>query len=115
MKESCDENKYRFEKDRDLKTVQILRKKPPIKPFIYDDKEMNKFLGKEDEKRLDFYLLRLPSFYKDVSLEELDVALDRGLNELKNIRRSFTTNVKLDINSVTGLLEPKSTATLTKD
>ena len=32
------------------------------------------------------------------------------MKELNNIRRSFTTNVKLDTNSVTGLLEPKPTA-----
>ena len=35
---------------------------------------MNKFLNKEDEKRLKFYVLKLPSFYKDASSEELDEA-----------------------------------------
>ena len=71
---------------------------------------MNKFLDKDDEKRLKFYDLKLPSAYKDASLEEFQEALDTGLKELNNIKRRFTTNVKYETDSVTGLLKAKVTA-----
>ena len=71
---------------------------------------MDKFLDKDDEKRLKFYDLKLPSAYKDASLEEFEEALYTGLEELKNIKRSFTTNVKYETDSDTGLLKAKATA-----
>ena len=71
---------------------------------------MDKFLDKDDEKRLKFYDLTLPSAYKDASLEEFEEALYTGLEELKNIKRSFTTNVKYETDSDTVLLKAKATA-----
>ena len=109
ISEKTDLNKYRIDKDKDTKIVQVF-KKTTTKPLIHEDKDMNKFFYKDDEKRLKFYDLKLPSAYKDASLEEFQEALDTGLKELNNIRRSFTTNVKYETDSVTSLLKAKATA-----
>ena len=71
---------------------------------------MNKFLDKDDEIRLQFYGLELPSTYKDVSLEEFKEALDTGLKEAENLKKIFNKNVKYEKNCNTGLLEAKPTA-----
>ena len=110
ISESYNENKYKIDILKNPDIVQVFKRPPPTKPLIYEDKDMNKFLDKEDEEILDFYSLKLPSFYKDASLEEFQEALDTGLRELKNIKRSFKTKVRYETNSDTGLLEPKPTA-----
>ena len=69
ISEKTDLNKYRVDKDKDLKIVQVFKRIEPSKPLIYGDEDINKLLDEEDKKRLKFYLLKLPSAYKDVSLE----------------------------------------------
>ena len=110
ISESFDVNKYEIDIYKDAKVVQVRKRPKPIKPLMFEVKDMNKFLDKEDEKSLKFYGLKLPSAYKDASLEEFQEALDMGLKELNNIKRSFKTNVRYEINCDTGLLEPKPTA-----
>ena len=43
-------------------------------------------------------------------MEEFQEALDTGLKELNDIKRRFTTNVKYETDSDTGLLVAKPTA-----
>ena len=111
LSESFNENKYDIDIDENLKIVQVFRKPSPMISIKYNENEMNKFLDKDDEIRLKFYSLKLPSTYKDVSLEEFQEALDTGLKEAENLKKTFDKKViKYVKNSDTGLLEAKTVA-----
>ena len=106
-KSDVDLNKYNIDIEREAKIVQVT-KKPEI--FSFNEKDMNKFLGKDDEEILKFYGLKLPSYYKDSSLEEFQKAFEIGLKELNNIKSGFKTKVIYESNFDTGLLEAKPSA-----
>ena len=51
---------------------------------------MDKYLNnKETFDLLHFYGLKLPSEYKDKSLEEFQEAFDKGLNEAANYKKIY--------------------------
>ena len=54
ISEKTDLNKYRIDKNKDSKIVQVFKKPPSTNFLIYEDKDMNKFSDKEDEERLKF-------------------------------------------------------------
>ena len=115
LSESFDENKYVIDIDENLKIVQVFKKPTPTISIKYDENEMNKFLDEDDEIRLQFYGIELPSTYKDVSLEEFQEALDTGLKEAENLKKTFNKNVKYEKDSDTGLLEAKPIAKKPRD
>ena len=62
-------------------------KKPQITTVTYEKDEMDKFLNnKESIDLLNFYGLKLPSEYKDKSLEELQKAFEKGMEETANLK-----------------------------
>ena len=88
-------------------------KKPKIHSF--NEKDLNKYLDDDDKKRLIFYGLKLPSEYKDVSVEEFQKAFDKGIKERDNVKRDFKTKVIYESNFNTGLLEAKPRAKIRVD
>ena len=110
ISENFNQNKYDIDIDENSKIVQIFEKKSlPISK--YDENEINKFWDKEDEIRLKFYKLALPSAYKDKSLEEIQKVLDNGLKEVANLKRSFSKSVvNYVVDSDTGLLKAEPAA-----
>ena len=65
-------------------------KKPKITTVTYEKDEMDKYLNnKESIDLLNFYGLKLPSEYKDKSLEELQKAFEKGMNETANLKKSI--------------------------
>ena len=62
-------------------------KKPKITTVTYEKDEMDKFLNnKESIDLLNFYGLKLPSEYKGKSLEELQKAFAKGMEETANLK-----------------------------
>ena len=78
--------------------------------YSYDKKDLNKYLGEDDKKRLIFFCLKYPSEYKDVSFEEFQKAFDKGIKESDNVKKGFKTKVIYETNFDTGLLEAKPRA-----
>ena len=68
----------------------VERSIPKVSTIRYEKKEMDKYLNnKEAVDLLKFYGLKLPSEYKDKSLEEFQDAFDKGLNETANYKKSL--------------------------
>ena len=66
---------------------------------------MDKYLNnKETVDLLNFYDLKLPSEYKEKSLEEFQEAFDKGFNEVANYKKSFKDVAKYKKDSNTGLI-----------
>ena len=74
LSEKTDLRKYRVDIEKDAKIVQVT-KIPKI--YSYNEKDLSKYLGEDDKKRLIFYGLKTPSEYKDVSFEEFQKLLIR--------------------------------------
>ena len=56
----------------------------------YGKEQMDKYLNnKETVDLLNYYGLKLPSEYKDKSLEEFQEAFDKGLNEAASYKKSI--------------------------
>ena len=80
-------------------------KKPKITTVTYEKDEMDKFLNnKESIDLLNFYGLKLPSEYKDKSLEELQKAFEKGMNETVNLKKSIKNIAKYKTDTLTGLV-----------
>ena len=63
-------------------------KKPITTTVTYKKDEMDKYLNnKESIDLLNFYGLKLPSEYKGKSLEELQKAFEKGMNETANLTK----------------------------
>ena len=70
----------------------------------YGKQQMDKCLGnKEVVNILKFDVLKLPSEYKDKSLEEFKEAFDKGSNELANYKEIIKDVVKYEKDSNTGM------------
>ena len=66
---------------------------------------MDKYLSnKETVDLLNFYGLKLPSEYKDKSLEEFQEAFDKGLNATANYKKSIKDVAKYKKDSNTGMV-----------
>ena len=64
--------------------------KSKITTVTYGKEQMDKYLSnKETVDLLNFYGLKLPSEYKDKSLEEFQEAFDKGLNATANYKKSI--------------------------
>ena len=77
------------------------------KPIIvnYNDSDMNKFLNnKESKDLLKFYGFKLPSYYKDKSLKELQKVCEESLKILTNYKESLKGNAKYNHDTVSGLV-----------
>ena len=80
-------------------------KKPIIATVIYGKDEMDKYLNnKESIDLLHFYGLKLPSEYKDKSLEELQKAFEKGMNETANLKKIIKNIAKYKTDTLTGLV-----------
>ena len=63
--------------------------KPKITTVKYEKDEIDKYLNnKESIDLLNFYGLKLPSEYKDKSLEELQKAFEKGMIETANLKKN---------------------------
>ena len=80
-------------------------KKPKITTVTYEKDEMDKYLNnKESIDLLNFYGLKLPSEYKDKSLEELQKAFEKGMEETTNLKKSITNVAEYKKDTLTGLI-----------
>ena len=80
-------------------------KKPKITTVRYEKDEMDKFLNtKESIDLLNFYGLKLPSEYKDKSLEELQKASEKGMEETANLKKSIKNVAEYKKDTLTGLI-----------
>ena len=80
-------------------------KKPKITTVRYEKDEMDKFLNnKESIDLLNFYGLKLPSEYKDKSLEELQKAFEKGMEETANLKKSIKNVAEYKKDTLTGLI-----------
>ena len=67
-------------------------------------KWINIMNNKESIDLLNFYGLKLPSEYKDKSLEELQKAFNKGMNETANLKDSIKNVAKYKTDTLTGLI-----------
>ena len=80
-------------------------KKPKITTLTYEKDEMDKFLNnKESTDLLNFYGLKLPSKYKDKSLEQLQKAFEKGMEETANLKKSIKNVAEYKKDTLTGLI-----------
>ena len=80
-------------------------KKPKITTVTYEKDEMDKFLNNKGSiDLLNFYGLKLPSEYKDKSLEELQKAFEKGMEETANLKKSIKNVAKYKTDNLTGLV-----------
>ena len=90
-----------FKEEFEEETVE----KPKITTVKYEKDEMDKYLNnKESIDLLNFYGLKLPSEYKDKSLEELQKAFEKGMNETANLKKSIKNVAKYKTDTLTGLV-----------
>ena len=79
--------------------------KPKITTVRYEKGEMDKCLNnKESIDLLNFYGLKLPSEYKDKSLEELQKAFEKGMEETANLKKSIKNVAEYKKDTLTGLI-----------
>ena len=79
--------------------------KPKITTVTYEKDEMDKYLNnKESIDLLNFYGLKLPSEYKGKSLEELQKAFKKGMEETANLKKSIKNIVEYKTDTLTGLI-----------
>ena len=80
-------------------------KKPKKTTLEYKKDEMDKFLNnKESIDLLNFYGLKLPSKYKDSSLDELQKAFEKGMEETTNLKKSIKYVAEYKKDTLTGLI-----------
>ena len=80
-------------------------KKPKITTVTYEKDEMDKYLNnKESIDLLNFYGLKLPSEYKGKSLEELQKAFEKGMEETTNLKKSIKNVAEYKKDTLTGLI-----------
>ena len=71
----------------------------------YGKEQMDKYLSKKETvDLLNFYGLKLPSEYKDSSLEEFQEAFDKGLKETANYKKNIKDVANYQKDSNTGLV-----------
>ena len=89
--------------DEEFKEESV--KKPITTTVIYGKDEMDKYLNnKESIDLLNFYGLKLSSEYKDKSLEELQKAFEKGMNETANLKKLIKNVAKYKTDTLTGLV-----------
>ena len=87
-KKKLDEEKYEIKFDPDTRTVKVIKK--PNTTVTYGKDEMDKHLNyTKGIDLLDSFGLKLPSNYKDKSMEEFQKAFEKGMEEAANLKRKF--------------------------
>ena len=100
-----DKSRYILMYDPDTKEINLDDKKPKITPVKYEKDEMDKYLNnKESIDLLNFYGLKLPSEYKGKSLEELQKAFKKGMEETANLKKSIKNVAEYKTDTLTGLI-----------
>ena len=100
-----DRSRYKVMINKDTKEVLLDDKKPKITTVTYEKDEMDKYLNnKESINLLNFYGLKLPSEYKDKSLEELQKAFNKGMEETTNLKKSIKNVADYKKDTLTGLI-----------
>ena len=80
-------------------------KKPKNTTVTYGKEQMNKYLNnKESVDILNFYGLKLPDKYRDKSLVEFQEALDKGLKESADYKKSIENVAFFKKDSITGMV-----------
>ena len=80
-------------------------KKPKITTVTYEKDEMDKYLNnKESIDLLNFYGLKLPGEYRNKSLEELQKAFEKGMEETTNLKKYIKNVAEYKKDSLTGLI-----------
>ena len=100
------ENEQLKKKLERLKTIkEEYVKKPKTTTLEYKKDEMDKYLNNEESiDLLNFYGLKLPSKYKDSSLDELQKAFDKGMEETSNLKKSIKNVAEYKKDTLTGLI-----------
>ena len=99
--------KSRYNVRFNLRTKEVLLddKNPKITTVTYGKDEMDKYLNeKETVDLLNFYGLKLPSEYKDKSLEEFQEAFNKGMEETANLKKYIKNIADYKKDSLTGLI-----------
>ena len=87
---SIDKSRYKLMYDPDSEKMKLFDNKSKITTVEYKKDEMDKYLNnKESIDLLNFYGLKLPSEYKGKSLEELQKAFEKGMEETTNLKKSI--------------------------
>ena len=98
-----DDKKYKIEIDPNTRKVKVIKK--PITTVTYGNDEMDKDLNyAETIELLNFYGLKLPSEYKDKSMEEFQKAFDKVMDETANLKKSIKNFAYYKKDSDTGLI-----------
>ena len=104
-KSPIDRSRYKVMINKEKKEVSLDDKKPITTTITYEKKQMDKYLNnKESIDLLNFYGLKLPSEYKDKSLEEFQKAFDKGMDETEIIKRSIKDVAIYRKDSLSGLI-----------
>ena len=84
-------DKSRYKLKFDIHTGKAyLKDMKPITTVVYGKEEMDKYLfNKETVKLLDNFGLKLPSGYRNKSMEEFQKAFDKGMEVAANLKKSI--------------------------
>ena len=100
-----EEKMIRLQEALDEEIEEESVKKPITTTVTYEKDEMDKYLNnKESIDLLNFYGLKLPSEYKDKSLEELQKAFNKGMEETGNLKKSIKNVADYKKDTLTGLI-----------
>ena len=100
-----DRSRYKVMINKNTKEVLLDDKKPKNTTVTYGKDEMDKYLNKKETvDLLNFYGLKLPSEYKDKSLEEFQKAFNKGMEETANLKKSIKNVADYKKDSFTGLI-----------
>ena len=100
-----DRSRYKVMINKNTKEVLLDGKKPKITTVTYGKDEMDKYFNKKETvDLLNFYGLKLPSEYKDKSLEEFQKAFNKGMEETANLKKSIKNVADYKKDSFTGLI-----------
>ena len=95
--------KKKLERLKKIKEEYV--KKSKTTTLEYKKDEMDKYLNnKESIDLLNFYGLKLPSKYKDSSLDELQKAFDKGMEETSNLKKCIKNVAEYKKDTLTGLI-----------
>ena len=98
--------KYEIKINTNTREVKVINK--PV-TLTYKESDMNKYLmNKESADLLYYYGLKLPSYYKDKSLKELQEALKNSQAILSGYKDSIKNVVKYDYVEGKSIASPKN-------
>ena len=102
---SMDKNRYELKYDI-IKGRAYLKDIKPITTAIYGENEINKYLNNTgDCEILKSYKIKLPSNYKDKSMEEFQKAFNKGLEVAADLKRKIRNVEKYEKDTETGILK----------